>query len=168
MVTVALPVCVTSARDIARTVTTAGLGAVAGAVYRPSAVISPQEMPAQPAPDTLQITTLSEEPVALNCTCAPRFTCAEDGATVTAAVARHILSRMAAINTTQLIFRVRVIGHLLRSIGSPRSCSLSHERGPSVAAVPTSAKSAARGAVRQQRSFADSRCLSARRSRSRH
>ena len=68
IMTVALPNCVRSERDVAITATTGGFGAVAGAVYSPSEVISPQEMPPQPLPETLQITTLSDEPVAVNCT----------------------------------------------------------------------------------------------------
>lgn len=67
IVTVALPDCVRSKREVATTVTTAGLGAAKGAVYNPSAVISPHVMPLQPAPEMPQTTTSSSAPDALNC-----------------------------------------------------------------------------------------------------
>ncbi|MBV8282518.1 MAG: hypothetical protein JO347_10720 [Candidatus Eremiobacteraeota bacterium] len=69
------------------TVTVDGLGAIAGAVYRPSAVISPQLMPLHPAPIKPQITTSFAAPVVLNCSCAPGFSCAEEGDTITEAAA---------------------------------------------------------------------------------
>jgi hypothetical protein len=74
MVTEALPICVASASEVAVTVTKAGFGAAAGAVYNPSGVIIPQEMPLQPAPEMPQITMPSAEPVALNCSWPPTFT----------------------------------------------------------------------------------------------
>jgi hypothetical protein len=66
IVTLALPNCVKSNREVAITVTTGGFGAVAGAVYNPLPVIIPQETPLQPAVEMLQRMTL--EPIALNCT----------------------------------------------------------------------------------------------------
>jgi hypothetical protein len=67
IVTLALPDCVRSARDVAITVTTGGFGATVGAVYRPCDVISPQEIPLQPLPTVLQSTTSPDDPVAVNC-----------------------------------------------------------------------------------------------------
>jgi hypothetical protein len=63
MLTVAVPDCVGSERDVALTVTIAGLGATRGAVYKPSNVISPQVLPLQPDPVTDQTTTELEEPL---------------------------------------------------------------------------------------------------------
>ncbi len=85
IVTVAVPDTTTSASEIALTVTVLGVGAVAGAVYKPWAVIWPQVMPLHPAPVTLQITTLLLVPVTVaeNCTCAPGTTCTGLGETVT-------------------------------------------------------------------------------------
>src|SRR5664279_442184 len=57
------------ASRVAVTATRGGAGAVAGAVYSPVAVIEPQEIPAQPLPETLQLTTPPLPPVivAVNC-----------------------------------------------------------------------------------------------------
>jgi hypothetical protein len=84
-VTTAVPTWDRSNNEAALTVTVAGLGVAIGAVYRPVELICPQVMPLQPAPVTLQTTTL--EPVALNCNCAPGLTCADEGETVTEAAA---------------------------------------------------------------------------------
>ena len=65
-VTAAVPVCVRSANDVAMTCTRGGLGTVGGAVYRPSAVIIPQDVPAHPLPERLHNTTPFPEPVAEN------------------------------------------------------------------------------------------------------
>ena len=75
MVTVADPDLVGSDNKVAVTATIGGLGALAGAVYRPLALMLPKEEPLHPLPDTLQITTALEFPfaVALNCNCAPGF-----------------------------------------------------------------------------------------------
>jgi hypothetical protein len=54
---------VVSACDVALTLTTAGLGLIAGAVYKPVTVIVPQLEPAQPAPETLHDTDVFELPV---------------------------------------------------------------------------------------------------------
>jgi hypothetical protein len=61
---------------VALTVTVFGLGAVAGAVYKPEPFMLPQVMPLHPAPVTLQLTTWSLLPTTLaeNCCCAPGFT----------------------------------------------------------------------------------------------
>jgi hypothetical protein len=56
IVTVAVPVIVASATDFALTVTAAGLGTVAGAVYFPLVSIVPQLAPEQPDPEALQVT----------------------------------------------------------------------------------------------------------------
>ena len=72
-VTVADPDMVGNATSVAVTATCGGLGTFAGAVYRPLLVTVPHERPAQPLPDTLQITTLLLVPVtvAVNCVCFP-------------------------------------------------------------------------------------------------
>jgi hypothetical protein len=68
-VTVAEPDLVVSACEVAVTVTVAGFGIAAGAVYRPPLVIAPQVAPAQPVPEILQFTAVFAVPVtvALNC-----------------------------------------------------------------------------------------------------
>jgi hypothetical protein len=53
---VAEPVLEEFATNVAVTVTVGGLGALAGAVYFPVASIVPQLGPAQPVPDTPQLT----------------------------------------------------------------------------------------------------------------
>jgi hypothetical protein len=60
---------VVSACEVAVTVTIAGLGIAAGAVYSPPLVMAPQVAPAQPAPEILQFTAVFAVPVtvALNC-----------------------------------------------------------------------------------------------------
>ena len=74
-----------SACDFAVTVTTDGLGTLAGAVYKPVAVIFPQLEPAQPVPETLQDTDVFELPVtcAENCPEAEGASLAEVGEMVT-------------------------------------------------------------------------------------
>jgi hypothetical protein len=56
MVTVADPETVGMNNNVAVTATTGGLGAVAGAVYRPELLTLPQANPLQLLPETLQIT----------------------------------------------------------------------------------------------------------------
>jgi hypothetical protein len=58
-----------SACDVAVTLTTAGLGMIAGAVYKPACVIAPQLEPVHPAPEMLHDTVVFELPVtcAENC-----------------------------------------------------------------------------------------------------
>src|SRR5260370_41884729 len=56
MLTCAEADLIVSACDFALTVTTDGLGTLAGAVYKPVAVIFPQLEPAHPVPETLQDT----------------------------------------------------------------------------------------------------------------
>lgn len=63
--TVALPDWVESNKEVAVTVTVEGFGAVRGAVYNPSYVMLPQEMPLQPAPERLQTTMFPEPPLAV-------------------------------------------------------------------------------------------------------
>jgi hypothetical protein len=48
--------CVGSACEVAVTTTVFGVGAMAGAVYRPDDVMVPQAVPVQPGPDTVQVT----------------------------------------------------------------------------------------------------------------
>ena len=50
-----------SAALVAFTVTVAGEGAVAGAVYSPPEEMLPHEAPAQPAPERVQVTAVLEE-----------------------------------------------------------------------------------------------------------
>lgn len=66
-------------------VTPAGLGTLAGAVYRPAAVIVPQAAPEQPAPETLHVTAVFfvPETVARNCCWSLTVTIAVVGETVT-------------------------------------------------------------------------------------
>ena len=69
----------------ALTVTFAGLGTLAGAVYKPAAVIVPQAAPEQPDPLRLQVTAVFfvPETVARNCCWLPIVTIAFTGETVT-------------------------------------------------------------------------------------
>ena len=63
-----------------------GIGNEVGAVYSPAAVISPHVTPAQPAPETLQLTAVFELPEtwAVNCCCRePGASRTELGETVT-------------------------------------------------------------------------------------
>lgn len=64
-----LAVTVTSAREVAVTVTFDGEGATAGAVYSPSSLIMPHVIPLHPAPLTLQMTTLSVVPLTVTANC---------------------------------------------------------------------------------------------------
>lgn len=76
MVTAAEAVFVESASDFAVTVTSAGLGSVPGAVYRPLVETVPQVAPVQPLPLTLQVTPVFEVlvTVAVNCCVLPAMT----------------------------------------------------------------------------------------------
>lgn len=71
--TVAAPDCAGSATDVAVTVTDAGDGPDAGAVYSPVPEIAPQVAPLHPAPETFQVTAVFVVPLtwAENCCCAP-------------------------------------------------------------------------------------------------
>jgi hypothetical protein len=63
-----------------------GIGVELGAEYSPVVVITPQELPRQPRPDTLQVTAVFVLPVtwAVNCCCfEPGATETEVGDTVT-------------------------------------------------------------------------------------
>jgi hypothetical protein len=84
-VTVALLDFVGSATDVALTVTSAGLGTVLGAVYRPLELTVPHVLPEHPEPKTLHVTAVFVVliTVAVNCCCFPVTTCAVVGATVT-------------------------------------------------------------------------------------
>lgn len=67
--TVAVAAFVWSARDVTVTITVFGLGAVAGAVYRPLLLMAPQEAPEQPGPLRVQETNVFPVPdtAAVNC-----------------------------------------------------------------------------------------------------
>jgi hypothetical protein len=73
MVTTANPDFVLLASEVAVIVICAGVGTTAGAVYRPSDVMSPQLLPEQPTPLRLQVTAVLEVPrtVAVNCCWVP-------------------------------------------------------------------------------------------------
>src|SRR5216683_873311 len=92
MVTVADPDLVGSESKVAVTATIGGLGALAGAVYSPLALMLPQADPLHPLPDRLQITTALELPLtlAVNCNWALGFSWAEGGNTLTEAAATSV------------------------------------------------------------------------------
>src|SRR5581483_8265293 len=77
-----------SAALVAVIVTTAGVGAVAGAVYSPFEEIIPQSVPLQLVPDKVQVTAGFGVPVreAVNCSDAPVARDAVGGATLMATV----------------------------------------------------------------------------------
>src|SRR5271168_3506513 len=81
MVTCADAALVVSACDVTLTVTTPGLGTIAGAVYKPDALIFPQLEPVQPVPETPHDTAVFALPVtcAENCTEAAGASLAEVG-----------------------------------------------------------------------------------------
>lgn len=83
-VTVAVADFVGSAADVAVTITCAGLGTSAGAIYRPLDEIVPQLIPEQPLPLTFQVTLVLDDPptVALNCCVLPVTTFALPGETL--------------------------------------------------------------------------------------
>jgi hypothetical protein len=85
IVTMAVPDLLGSACDVAVTTTFDGVGTLAGAVYRPDALIVPQPVPLQPAPERLHVTAVLVVPVtvAVNCCCAPMVTVAVAGETAT-------------------------------------------------------------------------------------
>jgi len=60
-----------SATDVAVTLARAGVGTVAGAVYKPDDVMVPHDPDTQPVPETVHVTAVLEEPVteAVNCCC---------------------------------------------------------------------------------------------------
>jgi len=91
-VTVADPDLVGSESKVAVTATIGGLGALAGAVYSPLALMLPQADPLHPLPDRLQITTALELPLtlAVNCNWALGFSWAEGGDTLTEAAATSV------------------------------------------------------------------------------
>jgi hypothetical protein len=92
IVTVDLADLVGSATEVAVTVTTAGLGTDAGAVYRPLDEIEPQVAPEQPAPLRAHVTAVFDEPVtvAANCCVFPVIISAAAGEMVTATGARIV------------------------------------------------------------------------------
>jgi len=92
MVTVADADLVGSESKVAVTATIGGLGAVAGALYSPLALMLPQAEPLHPLPDKLQITSALELPltVAVNCNWAPGFSRAEGGDTLSRAAATSV------------------------------------------------------------------------------
>ena len=86
IVAAAVPEKFVSAAELAVTVTVAGDGTVAGAVYRPALEIVPHVVPEQPAPDRVQLTDWLEVPEteAANCWVWPAVTVAVGGETATA------------------------------------------------------------------------------------
>jgi hypothetical protein len=84
-VTVAAADLVLSTCDVAVMITKLGLGVVAGAVYKPAAVMDPQVAPVHPAPDRAQVTAVLAAllTVAMNCCVAPVLTLAVVGETPT-------------------------------------------------------------------------------------
>ena len=85
IVTVAFPVVVPSATDVAVTVTWAGLGTLDGAVYKPLEVMNPQADPEQPAPCRVHVTAVFAVPVTFAVNCCVLFvaTCTVLGVTAT-------------------------------------------------------------------------------------
>jgi hypothetical protein len=102
IVTAAFADFVLSAAEVAVTVTSGGLGNVAGAVYKPVEEIVPQDAPAQPVPLTLHVTLVFVAPVTVtvNCCLFPAATSivvgeiftATGGTIVTFAVANFVVS----------------------------------------------------------------------------
>jgi hypothetical protein len=92
--------------EVAMTVTLGGFGTVAGAVYRPVAVIDPHACPWQPLPETLHETTAIEVPVtvAVNCRCEPAVSCAVAGETLTVIVALAVANPKLTINISRVMF----------------------------------------------------------------
>jgi len=92
MVTVADPDLVGSDSKVAVTATIGGLGAFAGAVYNPLAVMLPQADALHPLPDMLQMTRALELPLTLvvNCNWALGFNWAEGGDTLIEAAAKSV------------------------------------------------------------------------------
>ena len=86
IVTVAVEDLPGSATLVAVTVTVAGEGTVAGAVYNPVALMVPQAAPVQPAPETEKLTEVLVAPVTVgvNCCVPPVRTEAVDGLSVMA------------------------------------------------------------------------------------
>lgn len=113
-VTVAEADFVVSATDVAVTVTSAGLGIAAGAVYRPLVEIVPQVAPEQPAPLRLQVTLVLDEPptVAMNCCVLPMETCAVGGETLTMIECRIVTVTVSDLlgSTTEVAFRETCAG----------------------------------------------------------
>ena len=114
MVTAAAPDLVGSDSSAAVTATVGGLGALAGAVYNPLLLMLPHVDPLHPLPETLQTTSELELPVtvALNCTWAPGFNCAEDGETLTETPATRVTAADADADgsLTALAFTVTLAG----------------------------------------------------------
>jgi hypothetical protein len=111
-VTVAVPLRVGSATEVAVTVTVAGAGALAGAVYNPLVEIVPQEAPLHPVPDTVHITPLfcaSLLTVAANCIVFVTFTEAVVGDTLTATAAEvNLIVVVALLVASAIEVAVRV------------------------------------------------------------
>ena len=75
-----------SATAVALMLTWGGIGAVAGALYRPVEVIDPHELPEQPVPEISHVTALLVDPAtdAENCCKAPVATWTDPGEMLTA------------------------------------------------------------------------------------
>lgn len=79
-------------REVAVTVTVAGLGALTGAVYSPLESIEPQVIPEHPLPETFQTTMPLPGPLAKNCSWTPGFTVGELGVTMNFETAATIVA----------------------------------------------------------------------------
>ncbi len=117
-VTVAVPLRVGSATEVAVTVTAAGEGTLAGAVYNPLVEIVPQAAPLHPAPLSVHVTPLfnaSLLTVAANCFVFVTFTepVVGDTLTVTTATAAVIVIVVVALfvaSAIEVAFSVTVAG----------------------------------------------------------
>ncbi len=109
--TVADPDFVGSESSVAVTATIGGFGEVAGAVYNPVALMLPQAEALQPLPDMLQITNGLEPPLsaAVNCNCAPGFTCAEGGDTLIEAATTSVTVAVAEAEGSAVALALTVI-----------------------------------------------------------
>jgi hypothetical protein len=80
--------------EVPVTVTSAGVGTIAGAVYKPEDVTVPQDPPVHPVPDTDHLTPLFDAPVtwAVNCCDFPTMSATEPGFTDTVTPGRAIVT----------------------------------------------------------------------------
>ena len=110
---------------MAVTVTKAGDGRTDGAVYKPAALIAPQELPEQPMPDSFQDTDVSVEPVTVtvNCCCFSATTCAVFGETTTTTggtiVAVAVLDLVGSATDVAVMLTCAVAGITFGAVYSP-------------------------------------------------
>jgi hypothetical protein len=125
IVTVADPDLVGSDSKVAVTATIGGLGALAGAVYNPLALMLPQADSLHPLPDMLQMTRALEVPLtlAVNCNCAPGFSWAEGGDTLTEAAATSVTTAEAEADGSAVAVAFTVtlggVGRVAGAVYSP-------------------------------------------------